>query len=597
MRCEFAREQVSAAFDGEVMLRDAVEEHVASCGACVAWRDQIGALRRELRFAAVDEGPDVAPAVLERLSASRRPAPWAGVAAAFVAAVMAGAAFVGLRPDAPASVAAADVPDLVLEAQHLVERFSADLTVIEHGWHPQVPVREFSGRLTFSAPESLTVVLDDETDYPSPEWLPHDVVVAVTPERWWGRGQVGCPQSAQPGCAAPPRARLIQGREPFERRDPAPLDLVVPVGSFRHADAPAGLGSRRLYDREAVGMAVDVAQVDPLLDGLRQVGDWRGLHPTDRVELWLDAAALVPLELTVRAARGDDRSLWAARNGYTEDAGDLLLEVRFGDMEINGPPAGPPPDPPEDASVRDAGFRTGDTGSITVGWLPEGMELYRTGQVTTTDGPVVDVAAWTDGRAWVKIRATSDWRADRLFGGLGGAVRPLMLGDGGTGYAGEDGSIALHTEDLDVVVTGSVDAAVLEQVAAGLPIVGQPMPPGWRDAAPASVAEAARAHEGLVVADVDGFDEPAVRLREDAADLVYVGPGSRRFVLSQSAGSALAPPLEPDVRGIAVRGTSGRYTPSLGELEWVEGGRVVSLRSDTLALGELLGVAEGLTRP
>ena len=596
MRCELVREEVSAAFDGEVEAHEDLTEHVEGCAACSAWREQVAALRRELRMTAVGAAPDVAPAVLEQLGRTRRAVSWTNVAAAFVAAVVAGAAFVGLRPDAPGNVAAADVPRLVLEAQHTVERLTASVAVTEHGWHPQVPTRRFAGSLQFAAPESLTVRLTDRTSYPSEAWTPNDVAVAVEPDRWWARGQVGCPQAAQPVCAGPPRTRVVDGREPFDPHGPAALDLVVPVRSFRHAAAPAALGTRTLDGREAVGVSVTVAQVGPLLDGFRAVGDWRALHPGDPVELWLDAEALVPLELTVTAAGGDERSLWAARHGYAEDAGDPLLEVRFSQVKVNGPDRPPRLPPPVDATVRDAGFRPQDAASVRPGWLPDGMALYRAGRVTSADGPAVDVAAWTDGRAWVTVRATTQWQAERLFGGLGAAVRPVELGPAGVGYVGDGGAVGLHGDGLDVVVAGSVDEATLRRVAASLGVSGRSVPAGWPEAAGTSLEAAAASHDGLLIADVDGFDEPAVRVRGEGVELLYAGPGTRGFVLSQAPGDALNPPLEPDVRGVAVRGSVGRYTPALGELEWVEAGAVVSLRSHTLALAELLAIAEGLDR-
>jgi hypothetical protein len=45
-----------------------------------------------------------------------------------------------------------------------------------------------------------------------------------------------------------------------------------------------------------------------------------------------------------------------------------------------------------------------------------------------------------------------------------------------------------------------------------------------------------------------------------------------------------------------VRSADGRYSLALGELEWVEHGRVVSLRSTTLSLEELLAIAQSLER-
>jgi hypothetical protein len=56
----------------------------------------------------------------------------------------------------------------------------------------------------------------------------------------------------------------------------------------------------------------------------------------------------------------------------------------------------------------------------------------------------------------------------------------------------------------------------------------------------------------------------------------------------------LPPPLVPDVVGVRVRGTDGRYDPDDGTLEWVEAGVVHSLRSATLSEAELLAIAEGL---
>jgi hypothetical protein len=45
---------------------------------------------------------------------------------------------------------------------------------------------------------------------------------------------------------------------------------------------------------------------------------------------------------------------------------------------------------------------------------------------------------------------------------------------------------------------------------------------------------------------------------------------------------------------VAVRGTAGRYSHGRGQLDWMEDGVARSLRSPTLALGELLAVADGL---
>jgi hypothetical protein len=45
---------------------------------------------------------------------------------------------------------------------------------------------------------------------------------------------------------------------------------------------------------------------------------------------------------------------------------------------------------------------------------------------------------------------------------------------------------------------------------------------------------------------------------------------------------------------VAVRGTTGRNSTERGELEWIEKGRALSLRSATLGFAELVTVADDL---
>src|SRR4029453_3278617 len=93
-------------------------------------------------------------------------------------------------------------------------------------------------------------------------------------------------------------------------------------------------------------------------------------------------------------------------------------------------------------------------------------------------GPTVAVRTWTDGRAWVKVRATRDWPGGRLFGDLGQLGRPAGLG-AGVAYWSEDGSrVAVHGEGVDLLVTGSVSGTDLARVAASLPVAGRPVPAG-----------------------------------------------------------------------------------------------------------------------
>ncbi|HYD10801.1 MAG TPA: hypothetical protein VEA78_11930, partial [Acidimicrobiales bacterium] len=80
----------------------------------------------------------------------------------------------------------------------------------------------------------------------------------------------------------------------------------------------------------------------------------------------------------------------------------------------------------------------------------------------------------------------------------------------------------------------------------------------------------------------------------DATVVVHGGPGDRGFTLASRAGATLSPPLDTDATGVVVRGVDGRWSPGRGELEWVEGGRLWTLRSTTLSLTELVALAADL---
>src|SRR5688572_25806534 len=107
MRCDDALELLSAALDERVSpaVAAALEEHVDSCGACADFRRHAEQIRRELRFEVLGQVPDVAPAVLARVTA---PAgrPWLPVAACFAVGLVVGALLVG--PPRRAPIAAAE---------------------------------------------------------------------------------------------------------------------------------------------------------------------------------------------------------------------------------------------------------------------------------------------------------------------------------------------------------------------------------------------------------------------------------------------------------------------------------------------------------
>jgi hypothetical protein len=610
--CEEARVDLSAAADGELPASraDALTAHLAGCPDCAAFADRLATIRQRLRLEPVGTVPDVAPRVIAAIRAApaRRRRGLLPVAAAFLCGVMVGATFIGLGRGGPAQVAMAELPARVVAAQRALTSLAADVSLVERGWHPDVPERRFSGRLRYRAPEALALELADRTAYPSAAWVPADVALVVTGDRWWTRGPRACPTEAQPQCT--PRTlqtSLVERREPFADATPVPLDLVTPVRSFTPAGAGTPLGSRRVAGREALGVAIPAAQVAPLLSGLAQAGstrragagNLRALHPADRVELWLDEQALVPLALRAAVAPGEERQRWAAARGYRDQPGQVVLELALSRVSLNRPldPAAFPP-PPAGARPQDAGFRPGvtvDGVPLAPAWLPDGFRPYRSGLAGGPPGPSVAVRTWTDGRAWVKVRATRDWPGGRLFGDLGPLVRPAGLG-AGVAYWSEDGSrVAVHGTGVDLVVTGSLSGADLARVAASLPVTGRPVPAGWAEAATSTLPQALAAAPGLLrPRDPAGFAPPAVRVDGRVVTLAYAGPGARGFLLVQAPGDRLAPPLDDGAVGQRVRGSDGRWSPDRGELEWVERGRTIALRSTTLPLVELLALAASL---
>ena len=615
MRCERARLELSVALD-ETLTDDeagAVRAHVAGCPDCAAheraWRE----VRRQLRVEVVGAIPDVAPRVLHAISTTtdvrarrpRRRMSWrmvpAPLVATFVAGALVGAAVMAVNR--PAEVVAADLGARVLEAQRTLEALAADVRIVERGWHPEVPMRTFRGTLRYRAPESVGLRISDETRYPSSGWRANDTDLVITDGRWWSRGPGACPVQLQPGCSLnQPRLSALTRREPFAEDSPAPLDMVLPARSFSVPTGTTRLRTGTVAGRSAIGLRTTVAEVTPILSGLRSVGNWRDLYAGDEVELWLDRDHLVPLELRVRPATDATRRRWATERGYRDPPGTVIMEVSLSDVEVNGRlPRGSFPSAPQDARTRDAGFVARVVPSTLVPVptrVPAGMRAYLSGVITPPGATAVGVRTWTDGRSWVKVRAARGLTAGSLFGDLGDVVRPLQLGEAGVAYVGERGDrVALHSRAIDVVVEGSVAEADLRMVAGSLGVRGLPVSGAWAAAGTGTLEDATAVLPGLLVASgLDGFRAPGVRIDDRVVTLDYAGAGARGFRLTEAPGDALVPPLDPDVRGVEVRDTVGRYLPATGELEWVEAGTIVSLRSTTMSLNELIGVSDHLRR-
>ena len=163
-------------------------------------------------------------------------------------------------------------------------------------------------------------------------------------------------------------------------------------------------------------------------------------------------------------------------------------------------------------------------------------------------------------------------------------VRDRLAGLGRE-YSPVDVATAMRAEGLvvsDSAVLDTVESLRRHSVGAG------PLEPLLRHFGNA-------ADRGLrVPRDLRGFAPPAVRADGRTVTLAYAGPGARGFLLVQAPGDRLTPPLDDDPLGARVRGHDGRWSPGRGELEWVEDHRVLTLRSNTLPLEELLTIGASL---
>lgn len=571
-RCEHTQRQLSAAFDGEPTGAPA-REHLDSCPRCSAFRLELGRLRAVLR-----EDAAVPSGALERTTAAVmaaipdaspiRHAPRPAGTAKRVGAVVIALAATAAALTASTAGAGADLADRLAAAQRRLTSFAAEVTVVEHGI-------AHTGRLEYHAPERFDLQLGDRR------------VVIADATAWY---------------SGPDGASATVGRAPASRSWVAPAEVVLPVSA-----AVVRAGGPRVrhvvHDGEAaIAVTTTVAGAGPILNGLRPGPGWRPLHPTDRVELFLDPTWLTPLEVDVQAAGSVDRLRWAKRLGLPEHAGARITRIvlsgaRHGTTPLGtaGPPPLPAPPPPAGAAVVDEGFRATDAATgLTPRWLPAGFTPYRFGTLPSQGGTPIAVATYTDGAAWISVRTIHTWRATRLFGIDGAPVRPLRLGSG-VGYVTDDGNaVALHAPGWDSVVTGSVGTAELVAVAESLAEQPEAVPASWPEAAASTIGSLRQADPTALVPRAGRTSDAAVTTGAAITEIA-VSRGTTTFTLSQARGDTTPRwPTGNETRPVTVRATTGSWSPDTGELVWTEGARLRRLQSDTLGLSDLLRVAADL---
>jgi hypothetical protein len=642
VRCEVAELELSARLDGEADRRmlPSLDEHLETCPRCRSFRSRIDRVHELARVQPAGPVPDLVPAIMARVRRERTdrrgvvitlrgPSPaWGRYAAAFVAGAVAASLLLGGLPlirRAPSPALAVEIPGRVAEASRHAETYRAAFRIDEWNFHRAVPVRRFSAAVTFRAPEEFRAEVRDLTRYPAGQWPRNHLTLAMDGDRWQIEGPVTCPREALPVCPLEGRERrAVGGREPFDSDTPPPTDVIVPVRTLAGSDRVRVAGEGEILGRRLVVVELPYRDATPLFAYLHAAGTWRPFYPLDLVRVSLDAETWFPLAYEVWPSATPERRLWAVRNGLPrEAAGAPVFRAQAASFTESVPSTWRPS--PISGSPVDQGFREVPLESLAERGLlvPTdlgGLRPYRAGMFAVGGRPGDEVLlSYAEGLTWLKVRETRQWRRPEVFG-LGSLAAPVSLPGGGVAYYEPATSslgrrLSIHTADWDLYLESNLTRDELLQVAASLPVTGEPVPRAWT----------VQTWPGGVVREqvsVDRAAEEAPYLmlpralpagfRPWVAQLVREGPRTSVTVfyrrpgteldgvgirLHQSPGTPLPPPMDPDVLAVEVRGILGRYAPVRGELEWVEDGVYVSVGGTALDLAGLLRVAESLQTP
>jgi hypothetical protein len=580
-RCDEVQLELSIAHDQKHPPSADARSHVEGCDACTDFETRLGALDQLMATGEFGLAPDVASRVMEAVV--RPPRQWRAVAAVAAVGLAVGAVVGGLGLD---TGRAQDLNEMFHKTGANLDGLTADLLVVERGVHPEIPERIYAGSIEYVAPEKLSIELVDTTEYPNDEWLPNDVRLKIFDGDTLSVAGSPCPVAALPECLVPASTQALRDQPPFDDGVLIPLEIVGPGRSLTLSSAIDVVGTPALEGRPTIQVRSTVAAVE-LIGAIIGRGAWRDLYPTDSVLMWLDEETLVPIRIEVFATDSPERELWQLRRGYDDQIGEqpiFIIEL----SELTTEPGVIELIMPDDAPS--IGFVEGEV-DMPQPVLEPGFRLHRTGEWPLADGGVVTVASWSDGRSWLMVEATEDWDEPRLFGLSLPFVKPVDLGQGSVGYLAPTGNaVAIHLQGLDLVVSGSVPRESLLEAAASLDVGGLPVPTDWAEA---STVEIDELPSGTLVPDVDGWSM-AGRVDDGGTTIHLAGGGARTVIVTQQPGTRLEPPIGPDFYTVDVRGTPGRYDASAATLEWVEGGQIVSMRSETVGIGELQNLANSM---
>jgi Putative zinc-finger len=640
MNHEQAERLLSARLDGERLApraQAALDRHLETCAECRAFERGAYRLRESARLELAPAVPDLVGPIMAAVRAeprqvarlreirpkrTRRLIPrLAPVAAALLVGAITGSFLVGgpWQRDGGSALAANDVTEGIAAAAVRLDAYQATFAIRETHFSPEVPVRDLTMSVWFSAPERFRLDVVDDTDYPAPT-TPTDLRLVVNHATWYASGPAPCGTRR-----CPMRESAVRNRLPFSTSAPLPADLVLPVSTLTDPDRVTVLGRGTVLGRPAVQVEVPFERARPLFPFLEIGGAWRPFFPNDRVRIWLDERSWFPLRWEVFPATGAERDDWELRFGLPEEPSlRPVFSVTALDVGM-GEPDDHVFEIPATATTRDQGARPVRLEDVErrVGFDPvapasvAGLDLYRA--VIPEKEPRGALVAYADGLAYLTLGETRSWTGDSPFGSVGVQAEEVALSGGGVAYyepaSGERARrLSIHAAGTDLYLESNLSRTELLAAAASLPVEGLPMPDAWRvrgsgDAVIERVTLAQA--RGAVAFPItlprslpQGFGLASVELVDAGNDVgmtLYfrdrdadAGIGTIRLHLEPA--NALPPASSANQAMVDVGSLPipGRYTPDRSQLEWIDTGIYRSLDAPGLSLDGLLGVARSI---
>jgi hypothetical protein len=635
VNCSRARATLSERMDGErLSARQAavLEDHVGSCLTCQAFRARADRLRQSVRIRPAEQIPDLAERIMGAIEAEaapsvrrfrRRPASlrsrsrgrWTPVAAALLVGLVAGSVAVGGPWGRPSSngVTADFVVKGVRVAARRLDAYHASFKITERGL-PGIPTRTFSMEVAFATPGRYRLEVADDTQYPDAR-TPTDLTFIANGTAMYRRGPLPCPTVIDPSVCLPAREPVTVSSA-YATQASLATNLVVPVDVLGNPRRLTVTDTGTVLGRSAVRVELPFDRAAPLFAFREVGGTWRPVFPDDRVVLWVDDANWFPLRATVYPSTDPGRREWAQLFGLpAEDPSQPIIDLVATSIGTAAPPQSDfvipggvvQPEVPQSDLRREVGFAP-----LKPGYLANLTPAYAV--VPPIDaGPSAPDALLTyaSGVSYLRVGERQEPHAGIPLGSADAAAEVIHLTNGVAYYQpAEDGHgrrLTIHAGDRDLVLETNLPRDELLKIAATFPVTGEQLPRAWltekaggdvtevvtlaqaRRRTPFPVKLPATLPQGYVVARVlltriGGITGVTITF-QSASDLegepieLHVEPANR------------LPFAAADAMKVPVGDAGGRWSAEDSQLEWLQGGRYLSLRAPGLGLTTIMAMA------